>query len=64
MPAMDSDAGPTNQTKCSVWRDCVAREVPDFYPSSPPRPVVPSEDFDEPVVCNCFSIAKMANKCA
>ena len=63
MPAMGSDVGPTNQTKCSVWRDCVAREVPDFYPSSPPQPVL-SEDFDEPVVWNCFSIAKMANKCA
>ena len=63
MPAMGSDTGPTNQTKCSVWRDCVAREVPDFYPSSPPHAVLPSEDFDERIVWNCLCIVKKANKC-
>ena len=48
---MPSDSGPTNQTNCAAWRDCVAHEAPKFYPSPPAsHPVDPGENFDEHIV--------------
>ena len=48
---MSSDSGPTNQTNCAAWRDCVTREAPKFYPSPPAsHPVDPGENFDEHIV--------------
>jgi hypothetical protein len=41
----------STQTKCAVWRDHVAAELPDCYPSpSPSHPVDNGDDFKPKIV--------------
>ena len=48
---MFSDSGPTNQTNCAAWHNCVAHEAPKIYPSpTASHPVDLSENFDERIV--------------
>ncbi|KAL4063501.1 hypothetical protein V8B97DRAFT_2026408 [Scleroderma yunnanense] len=51
MCSMHSNSGPTNQKNCAVWHDCVAYELPNFYPFSPAsHPVDTGDNFNEHVI--------------